>query len=316
MVPVTKRIVQSCAIFLTAIYLTTGLAYLCLDYWSVTQQDFWRIYDACLTNSLLHSALYKVNDHSLFFPSFIWLADLRFYGGNQTMVFAASLALLIVSTGLLLLLIWRDRAVDLTTKTLATLTIIGVSFWMGRASITVSGGFNCNASFVMLGLAWALLLVPQMDPPFSQWRRNTVLLICAGYVASFSFSTGFAIWPCLLFLGWCLRLPRRSLGAIAAGGVSAGLIFHFLPPQTETVSLIPAGASIGPIFLEALRDLCRLLGAPILYCTTSWQGIRITTEMTQSSAWLLWSGAAGLLLAIAVATCYLIQRDLQAKPLE
>ena len=211
--------------------------------------------------------------------------------------------------------IWRDVNLDITTKILATLTIIGVTFWMGRASITVSGGFNCMASFVMLGLAWALLLLPNMNAPLPQWYRKTILVICAGYVASFSFGTGLAIWPCLLFLGWCLRLPWRSLGAIVVGGLSAGLIFHFLPPQ-GAASLMPAGASIGPLCVETLHDFCRLLGAPVLYCTTAWRGTKITTAMTQSSSWLLSSGAAGLLLAVAVAAVYLIRRDLQAKTLE
>ena len=117
------------------------------------------------------------------------------------MVFAPSLALLMVSTGALLLPIWRDRTLDSTTKTLTTLTVIGISFWMGRASITVSGGFNCMASFVMLGLGLAFLILPKTGQPSPQWWCNIILLIFAGYVASFSFGTGLAIWPCLLFLG-------------------------------------------------------------------------------------------------------------------
>jgi hypothetical protein len=311
-----ERIAQACAILLTALYLVTGLAYLCLDHWSVTQQDFWRIYDICLNHSWMHTAVNKYNSHSLFFPSFVFLADLSFFHGNQAVVFYVSLAILVISTGLLLLPIWHDKALDLTTKTLAALTIIGVSFWMGRASITVSGGFDCIASFVMLGLAGSLLLLPKMESPLSQCWQRTALIVFAGYISSFSFATGLAIWPCLLFLGWCLRLSWRSLSVIAVAGVSAGLIFHFLPPHEAPSELIPAGASIGPLCLEALRDFTRLLGAPVLYCATSWQGIQITTEMTQSSAWLLWSGAAGLLLGIALPITYLIRRDLQGKTLE
>ncbi|MGH8092338.1 MAG: hypothetical protein ACREIF_02530 [Chthoniobacterales bacterium] len=313
---IPERIVQACAILLTALYLFTGLAYLCLDYWSVTQQDFWRIYDICLNHSWLYSALNKFNGHSLFFPSFVWLADLRFFHGDQAVVFYVSLVLLIVSTGLLLLPIWRDKKLDFTSKTLAALTIIGVGFWMGRASITVSGGFDCMASFVMLGLAAGFFLLPKMDAPHLLWWQRTLLVAFAGYISSFSFATGLAIWPCLLFLAWCLRLSWRPLGVVTAGGVSAGLVFHFLPPHQAPSSLIPAGASIGPLCLEALCDFSRLLGAPVFYCTISWQGIHITTEMTQSSNWLLWSGAAGLLLAMAVAITYLIRRDLQDKTLE
>ncbi|MEO8044474.1 MAG: hypothetical protein ABI674_06170 [Spartobacteria bacterium] len=312
---VPDRLVQVSAAILSLIYLTTGLAYLCLDYWSVTQQDFWRIFDICLNHSWLHSAIYKFNGHSLFFPSFIWLADLRFFHGIQTMIFGASLVLLLLSTALLLLPIWKDRTIDRTTKTLATLTIVGVSFWMGRASITTSGGFNCMASFVMLGVAWAFLLLPKLAAAQPQSWRTDALVVFAGFVASFSFGTGLAIWPCLLFLGWSMRLPWRTLGLLTAGALGAGLIFRFLPPHIAASSLIPPGASLGPLMLEALRDFCRLLGAPLLYCTTAWQGRQISTEMIQSSRWLLWSGAAGLLLATALAIKHLLHRDLLDKKL-
>src|SRR4029079_15742475 len=126
-----ERIVQICAIIFTAIYLITGLAYLSLGYWSVTQQDFWRLYHICLNNSWLHSALYKFNEHSFFFPSFIWLADLHFFHGDQAIIFYASLIFLIASTSLLLVCVWRDKSTDLTTRILATLVIAGVGFWMG-----------------------------------------------------------------------------------------------------------------------------------------------------------------------------------------
>ncbi|MGH7937492.1 MAG: hypothetical protein ACRD5Z_22345, partial [Bryobacteraceae bacterium] len=119
---VTERVVRTCAIFLIVLYLVTGLAYLCLDYTPITEQDFWRIYDICLNHSWWRSAIYKFNGHSLFFPSFIWLADLRFFHGDQTMVFAGSLVLLIISTGMLLLPIWQEKEIDDTTKVLATLT--------------------------------------------------------------------------------------------------------------------------------------------------------------------------------------------------
>lgn len=312
----TERVVRACAIFLTALYLVTGLSYLCLDYWPITEQDFWRIYDICLNHSWWHSVIYKFNGHSLFFPSFIWLADLRLFHGDQTIVFAGSLVLLIISTGMLLLPIWQEKEIDDTTKVLATLTIAGVSTWMGRSSITVSGGFNCMNSFVMLGFAWSLLLLPKMESLSQFWWRNSLLLVCAGYVATFSFAIGLAIWPCLLFLGWCRRASWRSLGTVLLGGLSAGAIFRFLPPRTTTSSLIPAGSSIFSLATEYMVDFCRLLGAPVLHCTTALQGVKITAAMTQSSSLLLWSGALSLLLAMVAATLHLIRRDLQTKTLE
>ena len=137
---VAERVVQTCAVFLAAVYLVTGVAYLCLDYWPVTRMDFWRLYEICLTHSWWQSAILKFNGHSLFFPSFIWLADLHFFHGNQAVIFYISLALLILSTLGFLLPIWRDRSIDLTNKLMATLLIVAASFgWVGAVLLSREG---------------------------------------------------------------------------------------------------------------------------------------------------------------------------------
>ena len=314
---ILKRTVQICAVGLATVYFVSGLVYLCLAYWSVTEQDYWRIYEICLNHSWLQSALLKFNGHSLFFPAFIWLADLRFFHGNQAMLFFVSLVLLLVSTSILLLPVWRDSSADLTAKLLATLTLIVGSFWLGRAPITASGGFSCMASFVMLGAALAFVLLPKMRAGSEEFWRATALVICAGVLASFSFGTGLAVWPSLLLLGWSLRLPWRSLGLIATGAISTALIYHYLPPR-EPSFLVFSGTSDSPglISLVAFKHLCRLVGGPLFYSVMAWQGTRATTEVIQSSAWLFCGGAAGLVLAAMVVIPRLVRRDLEGSSSE
>jgi hypothetical protein len=309
------RIIQFCAVVLALIYLASGFGYLCLDYWSVTQQDFWRIYDICLNHSWLHSALYKFNEHSLFFPSFIWIADLRFFHGDQTIIFYASVLLLFASTALLLLPVWRDKELDLTTKLLAVLVIVAVSFWMGRASITVASGFNCMASFVMLGVASAIVLLPNCESS-AHWWLTALGITFAGYISSFSFATGLAIWPCLLYLGWCLRLRWRCLAVLLGAGVCAVLIFHFLPPRGDHSGLLPSNTPLLAITLEAFVDFSRLMGAPILYCIASWKGVQVTPQLTHSSSILLGTGALAVVLGILTPAAYLFRRNLHGRTLE
>src|SRR5436190_5585997 len=135
---IAHRTTQLCAICVGAVFLVSGVAYLCLGHWPVTHQDFWRIYDVCLNHTWLESALLKHNGHSLFFPSFIWLADLRFFHGDQQLLFFVGLALLFITASLLLISVWRDATVSLTAKTLSTLVVIVGNFWMARGSITSS----------------------------------------------------------------------------------------------------------------------------------------------------------------------------------
>src|SRR5438128_10359094 len=158
---VAERAVQICATVAAFAFLVSGIVYLYLDRWTVTHGDYWAIYDFCLNHTSLGCALQTSNDHSLFFPSFLWLADLRFFHGNQLPLFLAGLSLLLITVGLLLVPVWRDTTVGLTAKILSTLVVIVGNFWMARAVITVSGGFNCENSLTMTGSDLAFLWLPR-----------------------------------------------------------------------------------------------------------------------------------------------------------
>src|SRR5437762_14264081 len=96
-----NRAVQLCAGCLGAVFLFSGVAYLCWGHWPVTHHDFWRVYDVCLKHSWLESTLRIDNGHSLFLRSWIWLADLRFLHGHQQVVFYVGLILLFIAPVLL-----------------------------------------------------------------------------------------------------------------------------------------------------------------------------------------------------------------------
>jgi hypothetical protein len=293
-----ERPVQICAILFGIGFFLSSLVYLFLAYWSVTQQDFWRVYEICLNHSWLESALLKFNGHSLFFPSFVWLADLRFFHGDQAFVFFASLAFLIISTWLLVVAVWRDRTLDLTTRLLAALTLVVGNFWVGRAAITTSGGFNCMNSLVMIGVAAAFLLLPKMRA--NAWHIG-LLIVCAGFLSSFSFGTGLAIWPCLFVLAYYLRLSWRCFVLIAVSAIIVTFLYYSLPPH-ETQNLVFSNAhETGIVSLTGLIDYCKLIGTPVFYAVTAWQGVQQTPEVIETSGWLFWSGIAGLAIG-ALAT--------------
>ncbi|MEO7725398.1 MAG: hypothetical protein ABIU29_12060 [Chthoniobacterales bacterium] len=310
------RVVQVAALFLAAIYLISGILYLCLSYWNVTEQDFWRIYYVCLNYSWLESTLLKVNNHSVIFPNLIWLADLRFFHGSQLALFIVGLALLLITTSLLLVPVWRDRHIDFTGKCLATLVLIFGSFWMGRAMITASGGFNCMTSLVMLGAAIAFLLLPRMGRDFPPNWRSTTLIVLAGFLASFSFGTGLALWPTLLFLGWYLRLPWRSLGILVLAALVVVVIYRLLPPPDKNLVLRAGPDTPGLISIDTFRHLCMLVGSPLFYAVSALQKTPISPLLIQSSGWLLWGGAAGLVLAALITLPRLLRRDLEPKSVE
>ena len=205
--PVAERALQIGAILLASLFAISGVLYLCLGYSPVTHLDYWRIYEFALNHTWLESALHKHAEHVIFFPSFFWLADLRFFYGKQLPLFLVGLTLLFLTVALLLVPVWCDKTVNLTAKVMATLTVIVGNFWMARSPIIASAGFNCICSLLMASAAFAFVLLPSMGASsFRRFWAITLLVVSAGFVASFSFGTGLATWPTLLVLAWCLRL--------------------------------------------------------------------------------------------------------------
>jgi hypothetical protein len=303
---VAEWAVRICAALTAIIFLVSGVVYLWLGHWPVTHLDYWRIYDFCLSHTWLESALHKHYEHLIFFPSFFWLADLRFFHGNQLPLFLAGLTMLFLTVALLLIPIWRDDTVGFTAKTLATLVVIVGNFWMARSHIIASGGFNCICSLLMASAALGFVLLPNMGVS-SVRILSTLLVVCAGFVASFSFGTGLAIWPTLLFLAWCLRLPWRSFVSLAIAAVVALVIYQQLPPHLSGDKTLQAAGSAG---LALVPKLCRLVGSPFFYAASGWHEKPFSAQAAQTFMLSLWCGAAGLALAVIAMVFVMIRRDI------
>ena len=309
-----ERVAQICAAVATAAFLSSGLVYLYLGRWTVTMQDYWVIYETCLKHSWLEAALTKDNYQPLFFPSLIWLADLRFFRGDQQLLFFAGMILLFCTAALLLVPLWRDKTMGLTAKLAATLVVTVGNFWMGRGSIITSGGFLCLCSLAIGGAVLAFLWLPATRSESPRFLKAYLIVLASAFVASLSFGSGLAVWPTLLLLGWGLRLPGRSLFVLLAGGLTAAVVYVLLPGASgqvpsETLPLLLAGG-------KGLQHLCLLLGAPFLYAEAAWGSLPISDELAATSLLSLSCGALGLVFAGLAAAPKLMRRDLGQSQLE
>jgi hypothetical protein len=309
--PVAERIVQIFAILIGGVFLLSGVVYLYLGRVTLLWTgDLWDIYVFAWNHTWLQSALLKQDNHVKFFPRAICLANLCLFHGDSQMLFFAGLGLLFITVSLLLVSVWCEKTVSLTAKTLCTLVVLMGNFWMGRASITANGEFNCEDSLAMNGAALAFLLIAKTRCSLA----TTAIVVCAGFVASFSFGTGLAIWPTLLLLAWCLRLPPRTIVLLVISALAAAAIYEILPvlpfswPKVSEVSL---GNPIG-----ALTKFCRLVGSPVLYTIAAWCRGKTLTNLEQSFGIALWSGLAGLTLAGIVVIPCILRRDLGKSWLE
>ena len=94
---VAEWAVRICAALGAVILLVSGVVYLWLGHWPVTHYDYWVLYEFALNHTWLESSLHKHAEHLLFFPSFFWLADLRFFHNDQELLFFAGLVLLFIT---------------------------------------------------------------------------------------------------------------------------------------------------------------------------------------------------------------------------
>jgi hypothetical protein len=308
-VTVPERVIQICAAVTALVFLVTGLVYLYLSRLTVTHQDYWQMYDFYFTHGWLESALIKYYNHSLFFPTLLRLADLRFFHGDQLPLFLIGLALLFITTLLLLIPIWCDKTVSLTAKTISTVVVIVGNFWMGRATITASGGFNCENSLAMAGAALAFLFLRKMSVSAARLVQPMLIVVFAGVVASFSFGGGLAIWPTLLCLGWFLRLPRRCIAVFITAGLAVGIVFALLP---ETFQGAPSMRTAG----FDLVFLCRLIGNPVLDAASAWWVREPFVSIRMYPGLATFAGAVGLILLAAAVIPQIVRRDIQERGVE
>jgi hypothetical protein len=304
-----EQAAQICAAIFAFVFLVTGVIYLLFGSFPATHADFWSIYEFYFRHSWFETALQKYAAHSLFFPNFFWLASVKFFRGSQEPLILIGLALLVMTAALLLLSVWRDDTVGLTAKIVATMVIIVGNFWMGRWAITLSGGFNSQNSLTMAAVALSFVLIKNA---FRSW--SMFLIVCAGLVASFSCGQGFAIWPTLLLLAWCLRLRWPSIVTIAVSTLVVIVIYELLPPHSMDYRILKMASSGG---LTLAAHLCRLIGSPVLYAAAAWDGNwRAFVDSDQASMLALWSGMVGLVLAGVAVIPRVVRRDLGKSSLE
>jgi hypothetical protein len=306
-----ERVEQGYAVGVSVIFFISGALYLGFGHWTITHHDFWRIYEVCLNRNWMASAILKYNGHSHFWPSQIWLADLRFFAGDQELLFWMGFCLQLLSAALLITPVWRDSTVTDSQRLSAIAILVVATFWMGRASMTASGGFNCCYSLTLCGAALLFFCLPRFRASDGKLIQLVLLTVGGGFLATFSFGTGLVIWPTIFYLGFCLRLPPRFYFTSTLAAAAAILIFASLPGR-EGSPLLPSlsSASFLSTLFRLLYYFCRLLGNPFFHATGAWlagkpedhAGLQITS---------FWFGSAGILLGTGIVLSRVFRRDLR-----
>jgi hypothetical protein len=264
--------------------------------YSVTRQDFWRIYLADLRLPLPVNALQKHNSHPVFFPSLLWLTVLHGFGNDQTFLFLVGLALTLATLGLLCWSLWRAQSLGIVERLAISLLYAVATLWVGKANIIASGGFSCMNSLACIGFIVSFVCLHGLTEPAG---RNRAWLIAgvsvAAFVASFSFGTGLVAWAVCAAMAALRRLSWKNVVIFCLGGVASAVVIMLLPND-----------AVDPLAAKGLRQLLlslpqtvvrfvQLIGAPWFYYGRGWIFPLQDNAATYTTAGLI--GLLGLLVA-------------------
>ena len=187
-----RRIIRSILaltlVLATIAFAVHALALLYDGRYSVTRQDYWRIYALDFKFPFPLNALYRHNDHPTFFPSLLWLPILYFFQNNQTLLFWVGQVVTLTTLALLLVSLWRSPSLGLLPRLALGLIYTLATLWLGKANVIASGGFSCMTSLLLSAVVAGLLALGQLKTNESTSARGWlfVSVLAAGIVATFS----------------------------------------------------------------------------------------------------------------------------------
>lgn len=279
----------------TVAFAVHALALLYDGRYSVTRQDYWRIYALDFKFPFPLNALYRHNDHPTFFPSLFWLPILYFFQNNQTLLFWVGQAVTLSTVALLLGTLWRSPGLGLLPRLALALIYTVATLWLGKINVTASGGFSCMTSLLLSAVLLGLLALGRMRTAGSDAARRWLLAgaIAAGVVATFSFGTGMAAWPTFLLVALYYRLGWKTAAALAIAGLVNFIVFFLLPNNGE--SAVGDGLShLLPDLPQIIGRYFQVLGAPWIDYGFGWL-FRVQTHIYLVAGII---GAVGVGLAV------------------
>lgn len=221
----------------------------------VPYADQWRFYARLIGQPFPANVLAADNGHREVLPNLVRLAELRWFDASQRLQIAAGIVLALATWLLLARTIWRDAAAPALRVAASLALAIGV-FWLGNERALAHANDAVHAYFVTTFLVLGMLLVARARP-HGEARRSALATLCA-LAATFSFGSGIASLPALLFVLGLRRAPLRAWLPVVAGLVIAVVLY-----LGDTAD--EATATLRVDLFAQLGILLRWLAAPFVY---------------------------------------------------
>lgn len=250
-----KRGAMIAAMLVALVFVVVGVLVMTLVSPQVPYADQWRFYARLIEQPFPANVLAADNGHREVLPNLVRLAELRWFGANQQVQIAIGVMLALATWLLLARVIWRDASSRALRVAAVLLLSIGV-FWLGNQRALAHANDAVHAYLVTTFLVLGLMLVARARP-HAEAGFATLATLCA-LAATFSFGSGVATLPALLFVLALRRAPLRAWLPVLAGLVIAVVLYVSGAGHDTTTTLrVDVFAQLG--------ILLRWLAAPFVY---------------------------------------------------
>jgi hypothetical protein len=214
-------------------YFSTSLFAIANFAWRQPMFDQWRMYIPLLTQPFPENVVELENGHRPIIPNLMRLAEVRWFAANQMLQLGIGMACAVTSLSILLIILWRDRALNFSTHAAGSLICVLGILWLANARMLMHGNEALHAHLVILAVICAALCVYRSSLSVSSGWIIAASLCCA--TATFCFGPGVASFPAVIALGILFHIPLRRLAIPAALLIICLFIYLYVLPGDDGV---------------------------------------------------------------------------------
>jgi len=201
--------------------------------WRQPMFDQWRDYETLLRLPFPKNVLQEINGHRPVIPNLIRVAEIQWFGANQTLQLVAGTVAEILIVAIVAIAAVRERRLSPVARCAAVMLAVLGTLWLANARRLLHGTEALHGYLPTLACAVAFYLV------FLSRARNSIAclwLACAScIVATFSFGLGLGSFLSVLLLCVLLRLPHRWIVLPLSTFALSLILYVFLLPGDQAV---------------------------------------------------------------------------------
>lgn len=227
--------------------------------WRDLYADPWRLYERFVTLPFPANVLFLENGHRPVVPNLLRVAEIAWLDGNQVLQWAVGLAFAVLTVLVGWGIVLRDRALTGLDRAACALALSLAVFWLANSRMLMHPNESVHTYLITLLVAVAAAVGARVGARGRVLGWEIAVAAGCGFVATFSFGPGLALFVALAVVLTIVRAAWRNIAFIVAA-MLVTLAVYFALPGGQGVSGV---LKLQP--LANLRIAAQWLASPIMY---------------------------------------------------